>query len=61
IPPRKSLLLLTSRGECQQLVAGCLGPAGKPPIFRPGGLRSFSVTQYAGTKFATAEALACLD
>src|ERR1035441_7177014 len=45
----------------QQLVAGCLGPASKSPIFRPGGLRSFSVTQDAGTKFATAEALACLD
>ena len=45
----------------QQLVAGCLGPASKPPIFRPAGLRSFSVTQDAGTKFATAEALACLD
>ena len=45
----------------QRLVAGCLGPTSKPPIFRPAGLRSFSVTQDAGTKFATAEALACLD
>ena len=45
----------------QQLVAGCLSPASKPPIFRPAGLRSFSVTQDAGTKFTTAEALACLD
>ena len=47
--------------DSQQLVAGCLGPGSEPPIFRPAGLRSFSVTQDAGTKFATAEALACLD
>ena len=45
----------------QKLVAGCLGPTSKQPIFRPAGLRSLSVTQDAGTKFATAEALACLD
>ena len=47
--------------ESQQLVAGCLGPASRPPVFRPRGLRSFSVTQNVGTQFATAEALACLD
>jgi hypothetical protein len=45
----------------QQLVAGCLGPDSKPPIFRPAGLRSFSVTQDAGTRFAAGGALACLD
>src|SRR5438045_1652676 len=45
----------------QQVVAGCLGPDSNPPIFRPAGLRSFSVTQDGGTKFATGGALACLD
>ncbi len=45
----------------QQTVSGLLGLPNKPAVFRPTGLRSFSVTQDAGARFATAEALGCLD
>ena len=45
----------------QQAVAGLLGLPSKPAVFRPAGLRSFSVSQDAGARFPTAEALACLD
>jgi hypothetical protein len=45
----------------QQAVSGLLGLPSKPAVFRPAGLRSFSVSQDAGARFPTAEASACLD
>ena len=45
----------------QQAVSGLLGVPSKPAVFRPAALRSFSVSQDAGARFPTAEALACLD
>jgi len=44
----------------QQAVSGLLGLPSKPAVFRPAGLKSFSVSQDAGARFPTAEALACL-
>ncbi len=44
-----------------RIVGGSFGPAHKPPVFRPAGLRPFSVTQDAGIKFVSAAASACLD
>lgn len=45
----------------QQAVSGLLGLPSKPAVFRPAGLRSFSVSQDAGARFPSAGALACLD
>ncbi len=45
----------------QQAVSGLVGLPSKPAVFRPAGLRSFSVSQDAGARFPTAHALACLD
>ncbi len=45
----------------QQTVSGSLGLSNKPAVFRPAGLRSFSVSQDAGARLPKAEARACLD
>jgi hypothetical protein len=45
----------------QRIVGGWLGTDSKPAMFRPAGLRSFTVTQDGGARLATADASACLD
>ncbi len=45
----------------ERIVGGWLGTDRRPALFRPAGLRSFTVTQDGGATLATAEALACLD
>ncbi len=45
----------------QQTVPGLLGTHGRPAVFRPARLRSFSVSQEAGVGLSSAEARACLD
>ncbi len=45
----------------ERIVAGWLGSDSKPAMFRPAGLRSFTVTQDGGARLATPDASACLD
>jgi len=45
----------------QRIVGGWLGTDSKPAMFRPAGLRSFTVAQDSGARLATADASACLD
>ncbi len=45
----------------EQTVSGSLGLPSKPAVFRPAGLRSFSVSQDAGARLPKAEARACLE
>ncbi len=56
----------TAMSECpqcnsQRIVGGWLGTHSMPAIFRPAGLRSFTVAVDVGTRLASAEASACLD
>jgi len=44
-----------------RVIPGTLGTDRKPGIFRPAGMRSFTVSADAGSRFTAAGVLACLD